>query len=130
MTMKIPHSAIVRAPALLPMRYKIHELEHELGVESRLIRAWVRTGLVFERDRRGHFFIHGHTLARWIERQRQNSRSRVTLAEGQAYCFSCRKAVHITGAQKIFQPQFRLLSGSCAECGGKVNRGISDGQAR
>jgi hypothetical protein len=69
-TERLPHGVIVRAPGLLPMRYKTRELAEELSISTRTIRRWARRGMPHQRDSRDHIWVHGEEFAVWVEDQR------------------------------------------------------------
>jgi hypothetical protein len=124
--LKIPHEAIVRAPGLLPMMYKTSELADDLGVDQQIIIRWAKNGAPHRRDGKGHIWIHGQLFAHWIESQRK-SRSRKGFPADHGYCFRCRKIVKMEAITERRNANLILLTGICAHCGGKVNRGSSDG---
>lgn len=123
---KIPHNVIVRAPGLLPMMYKTTELSEELGVAPRTIVRWTQNGAPFQRDQRGHIWIHGGLFASWVESQRR-PRSRREIPPDHGFCFACDEIVRMEDIQERSIAKLTLLTGSCTQCGGKVNRGSSDG---
>jgi len=112
---KIPHAAIVRAPGLLPMLYKISEVTEELQVSEDQIRYWMSEGLPTEQDDTGHLWIDGEALQAWIRALRAKRKER-TLGEGQAFCFKCDRAVEFRSlAQNRYGNQV-LQSGLCPHC--------------
>lgn len=126
---KIPHLAIVRGPGLLPMWYRPQELADELGVEVMFVRDWLRRGLAFRKDARGHIWIDGREAARWIETHRRSS-SGGPLPDGWAYCMRCRARIEIARPVRMVSGKHLVLSGTCPRCGGKVYRGARNGPPR
>jgi transposase-like protein len=119
---KIPHAAIIRAPGLLPMLYKISEVAEELQVSEDQIRYWMAEGMPFEHDETGHLWIDGEALQNWI-RTLQDRRKARKMGGGQAFCFKCDRAVEFRSlAQNRYGNQV-LQSGLCPHCGTKINRG-------
>ena len=55
----------------------------------------------------------------------RGGRKRVKLADGQAYCFHCRKAVNMVevSTAKITSRYLEVVTGKCPECESKVSRG-------
>jgi hypothetical protein len=126
-TVKLPHSVIVRAPGLMPMLYKPSELAEHLGILSRTIRQWVSKGLPHQRDARGHLWINGEELARWVEVQRSLKRGPKLKAD-EAYCVRCRRAVKLIAPARNTNGKRTLLQGKCPQCGASVNKGVRDGE--
>lgn len=122
---KLPHSVIVHAPGLLPMMYRTRELAEELGVATQTVVTWAKNGVPHDRDRKGHIWIHGRAFATWVQSQR-GKRSRMRMADDQAYCFRCKKPVCMLNAERRRIERLTLLSGKCSICGTTVNRGSSD----
>ena len=94
-TRKIPHQAIVRAPGLLPMRYKTQELARALGVPLTMVTLWVRRGMPHDRDARNHIWLIGTEVPQWIEEQRAQRRG-PKLRPSEGYCLRCRQAVRLS----------------------------------
>ena len=124
----LPHLVIVRAPGLLPMLYTPRELEQELGVNARTIREWIKQGMPYERDARGHLWINGVALAVWVEQIRTTNQI-CKLADDEAYCLKCRQAVKLSDPQPLRQAKLIVLRGTCPTCGTKINRGVPFGQS-
>ena len=121
---KIPHSAIVVAPGLLPMYYSTGELSAELKVPRKTIILWIKNGLPYMRDNQNHIWIVGSECAIWIEAMRKAGLKKTTLTDGEAFCFRCQKPVEIQNQHtQSVSGQF-LLSGNCPLCGCKVNKGV------
>lgn len=124
--LKLPHSAIVRAPGLLPMLYRPSELAEELSVSAAVVRDWVEKGLPHQRDHRGHMWIDGRQAAEWVKVTRQKPAGS-KLADDQAYCFRCCQAVELRDPTAQQHGKQMLLSGTCLQCGGIINRGSRHG---
>lgn len=129
-SIRLPHSAITKAPSLLPMMYTVSELCTELDTPRHLIRSWVDNGLPHQRDKRQYIWINGIECKSWIEQKRQSKRKKKHLKDDQAYCLKCRKVVIIQTPQLIVHKGNRRLSGSCPHCEGTVNKGIKNDQSR
>ncbi len=119
---KLPHTVIVRAPGLLPMRYTPSDLETELRVPARSIREWLDRGLPHQRDGRGHISIDGRDVAAWVKTMSQ-PRSGVRLADDEAYCFSCRQPVKLLDPVDIQRGKQLLRQGVCPVCAHIIYRG-------
>ena len=124
---KIPHSAIVKAPGLLPMLYTLGELEDELRVPVSILRAWMEKGVPYQHDRRGHIWINGQELAEWIHKTKRPKHSR-QLGDDEAFCLRCRKAVKLLNPQQRIRGHQILLSSTCPQCGSPINRGGRHGE--
>jgi len=122
----LPHLVIVRAPGLLPMLYRPSELAEELGVSAVVVRDWVEKGLPHQRDHRGHLWIDGRQVAEWVTVTRQRPAGS-RMAEDQAYCFRCCRAVELRDPVAQYHGKQALLSGVCPQCGGTINRGSRHG---
>ncbi len=126
---RIPGKAIVRAPRLLAMKYRLDELAEELEVDALFVRDWVRRGLAFERDARGNIWIDGREACAWIEAHRRSPQKGL-MPEGWGYCFFCRDRVEMAAVARRMCGKVMRLSGTCPRCGRKVNRGIRNDPAR
>lgn len=116
------HDVIVRAPGLLPMRYKPAELADELHVTAATVRGWVNHyGLPHERGGHDEIWIVGTKCAQWIDALRKGRR-RSRLQPGEAFCFNCDKPVsYVNPTEKVLGNRV-LISAECASCGRAVNR--------
>jgi hypothetical protein len=123
---KVPHSAIVRGPGLLPMYYSTRELSDELGVPRKTIILWVRNGLPHTRDNQNHIWVIGSECTAWIETMRKANLNKIPLSDGEAFCFRCRKPVEIQDPQTKAVSGRLLLSGKCPICDCRVNKGVRD----
>jgi hypothetical protein len=116
------HDVIVRAPGLLPMRYKPAELADELRVTAATVRGWVNHyGLPHKRGGHDEIWIVGTECAQWIRAQRKG-RQRSRLKPDEAFCFNCDKPVrYINPTEKVLGNRV-MISAACAACGRTVNR--------
>lgn len=126
---RIPGKAIVRAPRLLAMKYRLDELAEELEVDALFVRDWVRRGLAFERDERGNIWIDGREACAWIQAHRRSPQKGL-MPEGWGYCFFCRDRVEMVTVARRMCGKVMQLSGTCPRCGRKVNWGIRNDPAR
>jgi hypothetical protein len=120
---KLPHAVIVRAPGLLPMLYKVHELADELSMPERTLRDWLYHGAPHTRDPLGHIWINGQEFGTWVSSQRKKAPG-TRLQPGEGYCMNCNRIV------MMLHPTYRPSSGKlvyiqgvCPHCSGKVSRG-------
>jgi hypothetical protein len=121
-----PRIAIIKAPGLLPMLYTPSELAEELGLTAPTIRDWLKLGLPHERDERGYIWINGRSFAAWLDRARRAAQAG-PLAEDEAYCVGCRRAVKLNDPICREYGKRRVLTGICPACGRMVNRGLRHG---
>ncbi len=120
---KLPHKVIVKAPGLLPMKYKVSELRKELNIPDRTLRGWLVKGVPHQRDNRNHIWIIGTEFAMWVEKQKKPKRER-KLKDNEAYCFKCKKPVKLLNAKHIhIKGKLINIKGNCLECGTTINRG-------
>lgn len=113
-----------RAGHLLNMRYRPSELAEELHVAVDVVyQTYMDAGCPHERDGNGHIWINGAAFREWA--RARGGRKRVKLADGQAYCFHCRKAVNMVevSTAKITSRYLEVVTGKCPECESKVSRG-------
>ncbi len=115
------HTAIVRAPGLLPMNYTLRELSEELDIPIATLNDWRELGLPSERDTRGHVWIEGRAFAGWLNRIRPRRRR---LAQHEVYCVHCQTATQMIRESTVSEHGVNRVNGRCAECGGKVTRGV------
>jgi hypothetical protein len=124
--LKLTHSVIVRAPALLPMLYTVSEISSLLDIPDRTLRDW----LAFHdaphmRDKKKHIWINGVQFAHWVSKIRKKKLSmKRKLAENEIYCVRCNKPVKlIKPIMKPIHGTFILIQGRCPDCGTTINRG-------
>jgi transposase-like protein len=127
---KIPHIVLVRAPALLPMQYKLKELAEEIGIASSTLRDWLNQGAPHQRDRRGHLWVNGQEFANWVEANHRRPR-RLKLADGEAFCLHCHRPVKLENPEIIpIKGLLINIRGTCPDCGCVINRGGRNGKSR
>lgn len=127
---KLPHSAIIKAPGLLPMMYSITELCGELDVPRHLVRSWLHNGLPYMQDQRKYIWINGKDCAAWIEEVRKFQKKKKSLKPNQAYCFRCRQPIDMFNPQEVYENGNRRLTGECPNCNCIVNKGVKSGQQK
>ena len=122
---RLPHSAIVKAPGLLPMQYRLAELADELAVSPRVVREWMERGLTYTQDGQGHLWIDGRHVIEWVSQIRNARKKRgQRLALNEAYCLRCRQAIKLNPTRRRENGKQVLVSGQCPNCAGVINRGI------
>lgn len=130
--LKFDQKVMAKAPGLLPMLYRAVELEAELAVSAATIQHWLKAGLPYQRDRRGHLWINGRELADWVTAQYKARRdSKKKIPEDETYCCVCRKVrpFHSAKVRAVHGHQV-LLTGICSQCGSTVNKGArNNGQS-
>ena len=120
---RLPHSAIVKSPGLLPMLYTVSEISAALDLVERTLRDWLSVGAPHSRDPRGHIWINGREFADWIANMRAPKRKR-KLRDDEAFCMHCNRVVQMTEiSTKPMQGKLILIRGKCPDCGCKINRG-------
>jgi hypothetical protein len=120
----LSHSVIVKTPGLLPMLYRAREIGEELEISTTIIHGWIKNGLPYSRDSRGHIWINGQELAVWIRKQNAKPK-KGKMKPQEAYCMRCRRIVQIENPHigNIYGKK-AILSGNCPSCAGRINRGI------
>ena len=120
---RLPHSAIIKSPGLLPMLYTVSEISAALDLVERTLRDWLSTGAPHFRDPRGHIWINGREFAGWIANMRAPKRKR-KLRDDEAFCMRCNRVVQMTEiSTKPMQGKLILIRGKCPNCGCTINRG-------
>ena len=124
---------IIRLGRLLNMSYKPTELANEIGVNVDTIhRTYLKAGCPFYRDRQGQVWIIGTDFREWalqVANQSKNTPGR-NLSDGEAWCLRCRKPVKMIDPKKKHVNRYlEMLQGTCAVCGGRVNRARARGQS-
>ena len=120
---RLPHSAIIKSPGLLPMLYTVCEIAAALAVPERTLRDWLEAGAPHDRDQHGHIWIHGRKFAGWVAEMRDPVKRR-KLKDDEAYCMRCSRAVRMTDVStKAMQGKLILIRGTCPNCGCTINRG-------
>jgi len=109
---------------LLEMEYRSFEIASVLGVSAKSVRRWCAAGAPHRREDNGYLWIVGSQLAQWMDGLK---RERVRLAEGEAFCVKCQRAVTMAGSIRK-EPNMRkyILRGTCSICGGTVCRFVRD----
>ncbi len=124
---KLTQNIIVKAPGLLPMRYKLTEISGKLDVNPRTLSDWASAGLPHERDARGHIWIVGTEFAGWVEEKRLSRmklKSSPKLTDDQAYCMRCKQPVKLINPIVIpGRGKQIFIKGICPDCGCTINRG-------
>lgn len=121
---KFPHIVIVKAPYLLPMRYKLSELAQELGIPPSTLRDWLSKGAPHERDERGHIWVIGTEFNEFVEKNRKRKASGRKLNSDEAFCMSCQEIIIIQEKQVVpIKGKLVHHRGKCPNCGKRVNRG-------
>jgi hypothetical protein len=130
--LKFDQKVMAKAPGLLPMLYRAVELEAELAVSAGTIQQWLKAGLPYQRDGRGHLWIKGTELSDWITAQYKTRRdAKKKIPENETYCCVCRKVqpFHSAKVRAVHGHQV-LLTGICSQCGSTVNKGArNNGQS-
>lgn len=121
--MNLPHTAIVKAPGLLPMLYKVSEIADELKVPERTLRDWLSAGAPHHRDERNNLWVNGRLFADWVQSKRKQKKT-TRLSDNQAYCLRCKQVVELAHAEIIpIKGKLIHIKGACPQCGCTINRG-------
>lgn len=116
---------IIRLGRLLDMEYKPSEIAEELGVNvSAVYQTYMPAGCPCRRDYKNHIWIHGSSFASWARAiNEQNKKTVFHLEEDQAWCLKCNAVVKMEDAhRRTIKKNLIMIFGTCAVCGGKVNK--------
>lgn len=113
---------VVSSRGLLPTLYRAAEICSKLDISTVELHDWMRNGLPYQQDARGHLWFEGLALAGWIEQVRA-AWPQVTLQPGEAYCLRCRKAVPMVNPTERQEGRHVLSTSRCPICGCIINRG-------
>ena len=114
---------LIRLVRLMDMMYKPSEIAEEIGVTTETVyRSYLPGGAPFERDKAGNFWLHGTSFSAWV-RSVTTKKEMSRLADGQAWCLRCRKAVPLVRPRMRFEGRYvKIFQGKCETCGAKINR--------
>lgn len=114
---------LIKLPRLMDMMYKPSEIAAEIDVTTETVyRSYLPGGCPFERDKAGNIWINGLSFAAWV-REVTTKKEMNRLAEGQAFCLRCRKAVTLARPRERFRGRYVVIfQGKCEVCGAKINR--------
>jgi hypothetical protein len=107
---------------LLWMQYKPSEVAAEIGVSAHTItHVYIPAGCPHTKDESGRIWIVGTEFAAWAVQT--SDRHHPGMDADQAYCLHCKRAVKMIDPTVRWANRYiQLMAGTCAECGGKVNR--------
>lgn len=120
---------LIRLSRLMDMLYKPSEIADEIGVTTETVyRSYLTGGCPFERDKQENIWIHGTSFAAWVRSVvAKNELNR--LADGQAWCLRCRRAVTMTRPRERFRGRYVVIyQGRCEACDAKINRAYAASQ--
>jgi hypothetical protein len=125
--LKIMREQIIKRVRLLDMLYRPSEIAGELGITAETVtRSYMAAGAPFERDKAGDIWIHGLSMAAWIDKVVHERKLEGGLADGEAFCLRCRAAVMLQRPRRVHEGRYTAIyQGKCPQCGGKVNRAYS-----
>jgi hypothetical protein len=115
---------LIRLGRLMDMMYRPSEIAEEIGVTTEVIvRSYLPDGCPFDRDKKGNLWIHGLSFVAWIRAVNNSQRHLGTLAEGEAWCVKCQKAVPLERPRLRHEGRYtKIYQGKCNLCGSKINR--------
>lgn len=129
--MHFRRAQIIRLGRLLEMKYRPSELADAIGCHvDTVYRTYIPAGCPHTRDGTGHIWIIGTEFAQWA-RDMVASRDHIKLADGEAYCLRCRRAVVMQGPLTVTPTNhyLELITGTCPDCDAPVNRARQRGGA-
>lgn len=123
MAQRFERKHLIRLSRLLDMMYKPSEIADEIEVTTETIyRSYLPGGCPFERDKNEDIWINGVSFRDWVEKVHAQ-RKLGSLAEGEAWCLVCKKAVQLVKPKERFRGRYVVIfQGKCPACGRKVNR--------
>ena len=116
---------IASSRGLLPTLYRAAEICAKLDIALGDLHDWMRNGLPYQQDSRGHLWFDGQALAGWVEQVRL-AWPRLTLQPGEAYCLRCRRAVPMVNPTEHREGRHVLRTARCPHCGCSIHRGSAD----
>jgi len=97
--------------------YTTSELAAEIGVDPRRIRQiYVPSGCPHKRDQSNHILLNGKEFRRWYER----NYARISLAQDQAFCMTCRNGVKMVRAIEKQKAGLIYRLSDCPNCGRRL----------
>lgn len=111
--------------SLLWMEYKPSELAEEIECATDTIyKSYIPAGCPNRRDDEGNIWIVGTEFAAWARKMFIRANARTTdMGRDQAWCMRCKHPVDVTElVARAVKPGVEQISGTCSECGVKVNR--------
>ncbi len=108
------------------MHYTPAELAEEISVsDDTVYRSYIPAGCPHTRDEQDRIWIVGTEFCEWAKviHEKRKRRKVRRLAADEAWCFRCNEIAKIQSpTPKRVNLYLELLQGTCAECGGKINR--------
>ena len=110
---------------LLDMLYTPSEIGEILGFGRRqFYRVYIPAGCPHERGENDRLWINGVAFRQWyLEKY-----PKITLAENQAYCLSCKQIIAVENPETRETGNYRYWSFICPNCGRRMSKAISHGE--
>lgn len=103
-----------RLGRLLDMMYKPHELAEEIGFSvKQFYRVYFQMGCPSVNDETGHRWVNGKAFREWFNQ----TYKKITIADGEAFCLTCKKGVPIVDPVKERKGRAIYLLSDCPYCG-------------
>jgi hypothetical protein len=123
---RLTRAMMRRSIRLLDMEYKPSEIAQELGATKAQVMRLITAGAPARKDANGHFWIHGESLADWLERAApKNIKAPTIFKDDECYCVGCHQVMPFTETKR----RRNLVTGTCSR-GHKVSRFISINKKR
>jgi hypothetical protein len=120
---------VIKLDRLLDMLYTPAEIASELGVVPRtILRGYIPAGAPVVINENGRKMISGKAFAAWAREYLGTNRRgerKNTMGKGMGYCLRCKKVVvmqHIRTRPHGAKAGVIQISGTCPDCGARVNR--------
>ncbi len=108
-----------RLKSLLNMEYSPRELAEEVGFRvSQVYRVYLPLGCPNHRDEVRRYWINGAAFRAWYGEVYK----KVGLAEGEAFCLTCKKAVPLVDPERKVKGGLIFDECECSECGRTLAR--------
>lgn len=118
---RLSRAMMRRSIRLLDMEYKPSEIAAELQATKAQIIRLISAGAPARKDAKGHFWIHGETFARWLEKVApKNLKAKTTFLDSECFCMGCQAVTPFTETSR----KRHIVFGVCPS-GHKVSRFIS-----
>lgn len=119
---RLSGSQRMRLGKLLNMLYTPSELANEIEITQRQVyRVYVPGGCPHIKDEKRRLWINGKDFAEWYE----STYPKQSLAENEAFCLTCKKAVVMHNPTKRKQGRLSYWVCHCSKCGRKLARIIT-----
>lgn len=106
---KLSRALMRRSMRLLDMEYKPSEIAAELNARKEQIIKLISAGAPVRKDEKGHYWIHGETLAKWLaDAAPKSDKDKHTFEDNECWCVTCRTITTYTETRLKRQVSFGM----------------------